>query len=79
SYIWVLDGFSAGLDGSLFFPVPFLKSAVCNKQSATLYFFYLLPFCLLPTADFKKRIIENSCGVWRGDIQEQRGPFEARG
>ncbi len=24
-------------------------------------------------------IIKNSSGVWRGDIQEQRGPFEACG
>ena len=24
-------------------------------------------------------IIENSSGIWRGDIQEQRGTFEARG
>ncbi|MCG8384303.1 MAG: hypothetical protein MJA30_02080, partial [Cytophagales bacterium] len=23
--------------------------------------------------------IENSSGVWRGDLQEQRGTFEARG
>ena len=33
----------------------------------------------MPTTDFKKRIIENSSGVWRGDIQEQRGTFEACG
>ena len=24
-------------------------------------------------------IIENSSGVWRGDLQEQRGPFEGYG
>ena len=28
---------------------------------------------------FADRIIENSSGIWRGDIQEQRGPFEACG
>ena len=29
--------------------------------------------------DFKQGVIENSSGVWKGDLQQQRGPFEACG
>ncbi len=28
---------------------------------------------------FKQGIIESSSGLWRGDLQEQHGPFEAYG
>ncbi len=28
---------------------------------------------------YDEGIIKNSSGVWRGDVQEQRGPFEACG
>ena len=28
---------------------------------------------------YDEGIIKNSSGVWRGDLQEQRGPFKARG
>ena len=35
--------------------------------------------CRLPTADFKKGLIENSSGVWKGGIQEQHSTFEGYG